>query len=47
MRRAWPVLLITLGLLLAMGLPVLHMQIGPADSKSLPVTSPKAGRCRK
>jgi uncharacterized membrane protein YdfJ with MMPL/SSD domain len=39
MRRAWPVLLITLGLLLAMGLPVLHMQIGPADSKSLPVTS--------
>lgn len=39
MRRAWPVLFITLGLLLAMGLPVLHMQIGPADSKSLPVTA--------
>ncbi len=39
MRRAWPVLLVTLGLLLAMGLPVLHMQIGPADSKSLPVTA--------
>lgn len=39
MRRAWPVLLITMGLLLAMGWPVLHMQIGPADSKSLPVTA--------
>lgn len=39
MRRAWPVLFVTLGLLLAMGLPVTHMQIGPADSKSLPVTA--------
>jgi RND superfamily putative drug exporter len=39
MRRAWPVLLVTLGLLLAMGLPMLHMEIGPADSKSLPVTA--------
>ncbi len=39
MRRAWPVLIVTLGMLLAMGLPVLHMQIGPADSKSLPVTA--------
>lgn len=39
MRRAWPVLFVTLSLLLAMGLPVLHMQIGPADSKSLPVTA--------
>jgi RND superfamily putative drug exporter len=39
MRRAWLVLIFTLGLLLAMGLPVLHMEIGPADSKSLPVTA--------
>jgi RND superfamily putative drug exporter len=39
MRRAWPVLFLTLALLLAMGRPVLHMQIGPADSKSLPVTA--------
>ncbi len=39
MRHAWGVLFVTLGLLLAMGLPVLHMQIGPADSKSLPVTA--------
>lgn len=39
MRRAWPVLFGTLGLLLLLGLPVLHMQIGPADSKSLPVTA--------
>jgi uncharacterized membrane protein YdfJ with MMPL/SSD domain len=39
MRRAWPVLIVTLSLLLAMGLPVLHMEIGPADSKSLPVTA--------
>ena len=39
MRRAWPVLIITMGLLLAMGWPVLHMEIGPADSKSLPVTA--------
>ncbi len=39
MRRAWLVLIVTLGLLLAMGLPVLHMEIGPADSKSLPVTA--------
>lgn len=39
MRRAWAVLLITLAMLVTMGLPVLHMQIGPADSRSLPVTS--------
>jgi len=39
MRRAWPVLILTLGLLLAMGSPVLYMEIGPADSKSLPVTA--------
>ncbi len=39
MRRAWPVLIVTLTLLLAMGQPVLHMEIGPADSKSLPVTA--------
>lgn len=39
MRRAWLVLIFTLALLLAMGLPVLHMEIGPADSKSLPVTA--------
>ena len=39
MRRAWPVLFLTLALLLAMGQPVLHMEIGPADSKSLPVTA--------
>ncbi len=39
MRRAWPVLFVTLAVLLAMGMPVLHMQVGPADSKSLPVTA--------
>ncbi len=39
MRRAWPVLLITLLMLVTMGLPVLNMEIGPADSRSLPVTS--------
>jgi trehalose monomycolate/heme transporter len=39
MRRAWLVLILTLTLLLAMGTPVLHMEIGPADSKSLPVTA--------
>ncbi len=39
MRRAWPVLLVTLGMLVTMGLPVLHMEIGPADSRSLPVSS--------
>jgi len=39
MRRAWPVLLITLLMLVTMGLPVLHMEIGPADSRSLPVTA--------
>ena len=39
MRRAWLILILTLTLLLAMGTPVLHMEIGPADSKSLPVTA--------
>jgi RND superfamily putative drug exporter len=37
MRRAWAVLLITMGLLMVMGLPVLHMEVGPADSRSLPI----------
>jgi len=37
MRRAWAVLLGTMALLLLMGLPVLHMEVGPADSRSLPV----------
>ncbi len=39
MRRAWLVLLVTLSLLLVMGLPVLKMEVGPADSRTLPVTS--------
>ncbi len=39
MRRAWLVLIGTLMVLLAMGSPVLDMEIGPADSKSLPVTA--------
>ena len=39
MRRAWLVLFTTLVLLVTMGLPVLHMAIGPADSRSLPVTA--------
>lgn len=39
MRRAWLVLIITLLMLVTMGLPVLHMEIGPADSRSLPVTA--------
>ena len=39
MRRAWLVLATTLVLLITMGLPVLHMEIGPADSRSLPVTA--------
>ena len=39
MRRAWLVLIVTLTILLTMGLPVLHMQIGPADSRSLPVSA--------
>ncbi len=39
MRRAWLVLLTTLVLLLAMGQPVLKMEIGPADSRTLPVTA--------
>ena len=36
MRRAWAVLLGTMALLMLMGLPVLHMEVGPADSRSLP-----------
>ncbi len=39
MRRAWLVLIATLLLLVTMGLPVLKMDIGPADSRSLPVTA--------
>jgi RND superfamily putative drug exporter len=39
MRRAWAVLIGTLALLLLLGVPVLHMDIGPADSRSLPVTA--------
>lgn len=39
MRHARAVLLVTLALLLAMGLPVLHMQVGPSDSKSLPASA--------
>ena len=39
MRRAWLVLFSTLILLVTMGLPVLKMDIGPADSRSLPVTA--------
>ena len=39
MRRAWPVLFGTLAALLLLGVPVLHMDIGPADSRSLPVTA--------
>jgi RND superfamily putative drug exporter len=39
MRRAWLVLVVTLALLLAMGIPVLKMEVGPADSRTLPVTA--------
>jgi trehalose monomycolate/heme transporter len=39
MRRAWLVLIVTLLMLVTMGLPILRMEIGPADSRSLPVTS--------
>ena len=39
MRRAWLVLVATLIMLVSMGLPVLHMEIGPADSRSLPVSA--------
>lgn len=39
MRHAGVILIATLGFLLFMGQPVLHMQIGPADSRSLPVTA--------
>jgi RND superfamily putative drug exporter len=36
MRHAWMVLFTTLGVLLLIGTPVLHMEIGPSDAKSLP-----------
>lgn len=39
MRRAWAVLFSTLALLMLMGLPVLHMEVGPADSRSLPASA--------
>ena len=39
MRHAGVILAGALALLLAMGEPVLHMNIGPADSRSLPVTA--------
>lgn len=39
MRHARAVLLVTLALLVAMGLPVMHMQVGPSDSKSLPLSA--------
>ena len=39
MRHAGIILVGALALLLAMGQPVLHMDIGPADSRSLPVTA--------
>ncbi|MCP5278091.1 MAG: MMPL family transporter [Thiobacillus sp.] len=39
MRHAGIILAGALALLLAMGQPVLHMDIGPADSRSLPVTA--------
>jgi len=39
MRHAVPVLVGAFLLLGAMGVPVLHMQVGPSDSKSLPVSA--------
>ncbi len=39
MRHARPVLLLTLVLLLVMGLPIQHMNVGPSDSKSLPISA--------
>ncbi len=36
MRHPWAVLLVTLAVLLAMGTPVLSIQIGPFDARSLP-----------
>ena len=39
MRHAIPVLIVAFLLLGAMGLPVLHMQVGPSDSKSLPASA--------
>jgi RND superfamily putative drug exporter len=39
MRHARTVLLVSLGILLVMGLPVKDMKVGPADSRSLPVSA--------
>jgi len=39
MRHAMVILLLAMGLLLFMGRPVWHMQVGPSDSRSLPVTA--------
>jgi RND superfamily putative drug exporter len=39
MRHARVVLLVSLGVLLVMGLPVKDLKVGPADSRSLPVTA--------
>ena len=39
MRNARTVLLVSLAVLLVMGLPVKDMKVGPADSRSLPVTA--------
>lgn len=39
MRNARTVLLVSLAILLVMGLPVKDMKVGPADSRSLPLTA--------
>ena len=39
MRHAVPVLVVACLLLGVMGVPVLHMQVGPSDSKSLPASA--------
>ncbi|TCJ15271.1 MMPL family transporter [Parasulfuritortus cantonensis] len=39
MRHARSVLLVSLAILLVMGLPVKDMKVGPADSRSLPLTA--------
>lgn len=39
MRNARAVLVVSLAVLLVMGLPVADMKVGPADSRSLPVTA--------
>jgi RND superfamily putative drug exporter len=39
MNHAWTVLLVSLAILMVMGLPVKDMKVGPADSRSLPLSA--------